>query len=150
MGGPFKASLSVLAFENASRRNRPNVGVGSLVFARVATAPRDAEPTLSCVDAAGKAAGFGPQPEGLPFFVSTGVARRLLEAKRPAELRALGEALTFELTLGVNGRGLVQSASVREAILVASALQECATLETEAERLELVKGLLKHHAEEGS
>lgn len=36
------------------RRNRPNLAVGDLVYARVAVASRDMEPELACTDAAGK------------------------------------------------------------------------------------------------
>ena len=38
----------------ATRRNRPNLQTGDLVYCRVLTASRDLEPTLSCVDASGK------------------------------------------------------------------------------------------------
>ncbi len=38
----------------ATRRNRPNLQPGDLVYCRVLTASRDLEPTLSCVDATGK------------------------------------------------------------------------------------------------
>lgn len=40
--------------QGATRRNRPNLSPGDLVFCRVLTASKDLEPTLSCVDAAGK------------------------------------------------------------------------------------------------
>ncbi len=36
------------------RRNRPNLNIGDLVYARVAVASRDMEPELACTDAAGK------------------------------------------------------------------------------------------------
>ena len=46
------------AASGATRRNRPNLQPGDLVYARVLTASRDLEPTLSCVDASGKVCGF--------------------------------------------------------------------------------------------
>ena len=53
--GPFLASLPVLAFEGVTRRNRPNLHPGDLVYARVTAAPRDADPEVACTDASGQA-----------------------------------------------------------------------------------------------
>lgn len=52
--GPFPASLGALAFEGVTRRNRPNLQPGDLVYARIISAPRDAEPAIACTDADGK------------------------------------------------------------------------------------------------
>ena len=38
------------------RRNRPNLAIGDLVYARVTVASRDMEPELACTDASGKVA----------------------------------------------------------------------------------------------
>jgi exosome complex RNA-binding protein Rrp4 len=40
------------------RRNRPNLAIGDLVYARVTVASRDMEPELACTDASGKVALF--------------------------------------------------------------------------------------------
>lgn len=55
LGGPFPAVLPALAFEGATRRNRPNLVAGDLVYARVTAASRDTDPELACTDASGKA-----------------------------------------------------------------------------------------------
>jgi exosome complex component RRP40 len=47
--GPRLATLELLAFDGASRRNCPNLARGSLVFARVLYASPDAEPVLTCM-----------------------------------------------------------------------------------------------------
>lgn len=54
LGGPFTAVLPALAFEGVTRRNRPNLAPGDLVYARVTGASRDADPEIACTDAAGK------------------------------------------------------------------------------------------------
>ena len=41
--------LPALAFPGATKRNRPNLQVGALVYCRVAGARADTEPELSCV-----------------------------------------------------------------------------------------------------
>lgn len=53
--GPFAATLDALAFEGVTKRSRPNLVAGDLVYARVSAAPRDADPEIVCTDASGKA-----------------------------------------------------------------------------------------------
>ncbi len=55
LGAPFPGTLPALGFEGATRRNRPTLAPGDLVYARVAAASRDAGPELACTDASGKA-----------------------------------------------------------------------------------------------
>ena len=57
INGPFPALLPLLSFEGATKRNRPNLKAGDVVYARVAAASRDMEPVLTCVDAAGRCGG---------------------------------------------------------------------------------------------
>ncbi len=61
INGPFSALLPQLSFEGATKRNRPNLRAGDVVYARVASASRDMEPVLTCVDAAGESALDGGQ-----------------------------------------------------------------------------------------
>jgi exosome complex RNA-binding protein Rrp4 len=42
------ATLGVLAFDGASKRNRPNIRIGSLVYARISKTNKDIEPELTC------------------------------------------------------------------------------------------------------
>lgn len=103
VGGSEQASLSYLAFEGATKRNRPNVQVsrgrtasfplpldqlwssshsyllqvGDLVFAHFIVANKDMEPELACIDGSGRANGMGIFGEGgLMFTVSLGLVRR--------------------------------------------------------------------------
>lgn len=123
--------------------DRPNIGVGSLVYARVVSAPRDSEPTLACTDVAGKAAGFGPLSGGLPFDLDLGAVRQLLSRPSPPVLGALGEALAFELVVGVNGRCWVNAGDADTCILVVQALQTTAATGAGAEAaVQLVRDLV--------
>ena len=54
IGGPFHAVLNSLAFEGATRRNRPKLIEGDLVYARVTLAHRDVDTELSCTEVSGK------------------------------------------------------------------------------------------------
>ena len=48
IGGPTAANLSAIAFDGATKRNKPNLMPGTLVFARVESADRDLEPEVTC------------------------------------------------------------------------------------------------------
>lgn len=51
--GPFPARLDALAFEGVTRRSRPNLQPGDLVYARVTAAARDSNPEIVCTDESG-------------------------------------------------------------------------------------------------
>lgn len=141
INGPCPATLPLLAFEGATRRNRPNLKAGDLVYARIAEANRDMEPELSCMDVQGAASGFGPLDGGYQLDVTTSHARRLLGNPRPAVLKTLGTALQFEMVVGQNGRVWVKSADAITTITVANAIENSELL-SEAQCLVFVKSLL--------
>ncbi|EFN53535.1 hypothetical protein CHLNCDRAFT_59733 [Chlorella variabilis] len=142
IGGPFRALLPVLAFEGATKRNRPHLQVGDLVYGRVESAHRDLEPVLSCMDGAGKASGFAQLKGGMVIEVSTTHARSLLSRPPAALLSALGRSLQFELAVGLNGRVWLDAPSSSTVILVANAIQSSEFL-TAAQQEQLVAALLK-------
>lgn len=142
IGAPFTALLPQLSFEGATRRNRPNLKTGDLVYARVVAAPRDMEPQLSCMDALGRAAGYGHLKEGTLVNVSTAMARSLLASPPPTVLAALGASLQFEVAVGMNGRVWVSAGSTAATILVANAITSCEFL-TATQQGTLVSRLLE-------
>ncbi len=149
IGGPFLAQLPQLSFEGATRRNRPPIKAGDVVYARVVEASRDAEPVLSCTDALGRASGFGHLKDGMTFSVNSLQARALLSSPPPPVLQALGATLRFELAVGLNGRVWVCAAadpeqpsnSHRTATLVAAAVTQSEFL-TEQQTQTLVARLI--------
>ena len=133
VGGPFPAALPALAFAGATKRNRPNLRAGDVVYARVAATPRDLDPVLTCVDeATGKAQGFGPLRGGTVVRCGSGLARRLLAWPPAPVLAALGEKIAFETAVGVNGRVWIDSPTPTETILVAAALRRAEQLPADA------------------
>ncbi|GJP81995.1 hypothetical protein CLOP_g12119 [Closterium sp. NIES-67] len=141
--GPGLSILPALAFEGATRRNRPNLQIGQAVYARVVKTHRDADPELSCVDASGKAAEFGPLVGGHLFDCSTGLARLLLATPTAPVLKALDAAgLAFEIAVGLNGRVWVKGESIRSTILVANAAQNAEFLSAVQQRA-MVKELVR-------
>jgi len=125
------ATLPSLAFEKATKKTKPNLNQGALVYARVSLANKHMEPELECVSqSTGKSDGLGPLVGGMVFDISTALARRMLLA-RPAEvgkvviLDELGAAgLTFESAIGHNGKLWVSSESLSTVLLVGKAVTE--------------------------
>jgi exosome complex component RRP40 len=125
------ATLPQLAFEAATKKTRPQLTPGTLVYARIALADRYMDPELECVSAAtGKADGLGPLVGGMLFDISLAMSRRLMMS-RPAEqgavvlldeLGALGVA--FEIAVGRNGKLWVNSKTVKATIAIGKAVQE--------------------------
>jgi len=123
------ALLPVLAFESATKKTRPVLAPGALVYARVALCDRHMDAELECVSpATGKADGLGPLVGGTLVAVSPGFARRLLMPAGGSGVAVLEEleaaGLAFETAVGRNGRVWVNSESTRAVIVVCRALRE--------------------------
>ncbi|KAJ5341220.1 Exosome complex RNA-binding protein 1/RRP40/RRP4 [Penicillium brevicompactum] len=139
------ALLGQLSFEGATKKTRPMLKQGELVYARVQSVGvgAGAEVELTCVNpATGKAdGGLGPLVGGMVFDVSTGMAARLIRASsasadntEPVEglvvLSELGRKLEslggFELAVGRNGKVWVDCSNAGEsAIKVTIAIGRC-------------------------
>ncbi|KAI1641498.1 hypothetical protein F4809DRAFT_16411 [Biscogniauxia mediterranea] len=130
-GYTSNALLPQLAFEMATKKTRPNLNPGALVYARVCLANRHMDPELECVSpTTGKADGLGPLNGGMLYDVSLGMARRLLMRKsledgKVAVLEELGAAgLAFETAVGRNGKVWVNSDKIKTVLIVGRAIQE--------------------------
>ncbi|XP_063950299.1 uncharacterized protein LOC108220406 isoform X2 [Daucus carota subsp. sativus] len=133
--GPALAYLPVLAFEGGTRRNIPKFEVGTLIYVRVVKANIGMNPDLSCMDASGKAAEFGPLKDGYMFETSTGLSRMLLSSPACPVLEALGKKLSFEIAVGLNGRVWVNAAAPSTVILVSNAIMNSETLTSVQQKL---------------
>ena len=107
IGSTEDVSLSLLAFEGATKRNRPNIEVGDTVFARVICPSRDVEPELVCITSGLKRDGMGILMTPNSHFsqmiqVSVHTARKLLSEECQL-LKMLGEKYRFEISVGMNG-----------------------------------------------
>ncbi|CED82043.1 Exosomal 3'-5' exoribonuclease complex subunit Rrp40 [Phaffia rhodozyma] len=124
IGSAHHASLDALAFEGATKRNKPNLKVGSLVYARISLANRDMEPELECFDATTrKSDGFGELKEGMTVTCSLQMSRRLLVPSYPL-LRSLSSRVAFECAIGTNAQVWIKAGSIKGAIAVGRAIQE--------------------------
>lgn len=146
------AQLPQLSFEGATKKTRPILTQGSLVYARVSLANKHMDPELECVSTnTGKADGLGPLTGGMLFNISTGMARRLLMAKQVDHgqvcvLEELGAAgVAFEIAVGRNGKLWVNSKSTKATLAVGKAVQETDTRRLGLdEQKKLVKSLVRN------
>ena len=120
--------LPILAFDGATKRNHPNLGVGALVYARISKANRHLEPELSCMAESGikkdwmtGEAQFGLLSDGTTFECSHALANWLLEDEC-AILLALSQRLKFELAVGFNGWVWVNAESPAHLVVITNAI----------------------------
>ncbi|MCJ1349753.1 exosome non-catalytic core subunit rrp40 [Peltigera leucophlebia] len=124
------AQLPHLAFEGASKKTRPQLVAGSLIYARVTSASKFMDPELVCVNpSTGKSEGMGELKGGMVFSLSLGMSRSLLAKKQTNEggqlvLEEMAKKLAFEVAIGRNGLVWVKADGVRETLLVGRALQK--------------------------
>ncbi|CAH3036535.1 unnamed protein product [Porites lobata] len=121
IGGAMPASLPSLSFEGATKKNKPNIQIGDIVYARLSVANKDMEPELDCTDGSGKSMGLGPLNGGFMITCSLGLSRKLL-SKEFVLLKCLGKYFPFECTVGQNGRVWINSSSTSHTITIANAI----------------------------
>ncbi|KAK7789769.1 hypothetical protein R5R35_013937 [Gryllus longicercus] len=142
IGSSEQASLSYLAFEGATKKNRPDIQVGDLVFAKLVVASRDMEPELVCVDSYGKKGKLGPLPEGgFVFSCSLNLVRKILKKDYPL-FNVLGKDISYEISVGMNGKVWVKAATIPQTIAVCNAIL-AAEHKTKDEIDEMSKQILK-------
>ena len=141
LGSAFEATLPFDQFEGATKRNKPTLEVGDLVYTRVQIASKDVAPELTCLNSKGKAGEYGALTDGYMFVSSLKLSRSLL-AKNNLCLRLLGKSLAFEMAAGMNGRVWVKSNSPKTTITICAALQNSEFL-SEEEIVSHVEGILK-------
>lgn len=124
--------LGQYAFENATKRNRPNLQLGTLVYGRISLAEKDVEAEMECFDATtGKAGGFGELNGGYIVEVSLGYARFLLFEEGAELLSRIGEKVSFETAIGVNGKVWITAADNLTVLKIAELIKKCESLPLE-------------------
>jgi exosome complex component RRP40 len=144
------AVLSNLEFEGATKRNKPSLSTGMLLYTRVvATGGVAMDPTLSCQ--------LGPRDVGLPrkdwmtnegtygelksgtvCRISLGLARELLHPDNLVLQELSNRRLAFEVCVGVNGLLWIHSSRPETTIMIQNAI-----LNSEVLTEEQVRGMVK-------
>ncbi|KAM6067317.1 exosome complex component RRP40 isoform 3-T3 [Chlamydotis macqueenii] len=139
VGGSEQASMSYLAFEGATKRNRPNVQVGDLIYGQFLVANKDMEPEMVCIDSSGRSSGMGLiGQDGFLFKVSLGLIRKLL-APECEIIQELSQLYPFELVLGMNGRIWVKAKTVKQTLIIVNILEACEYMTAEQRKQALAK-----------
>ncbi|KAF9046521.1 hypothetical protein BJ165DRAFT_1415103 [Panaeolus papilionaceus] len=139
IGSAHYAALDGLAFEGATKRNKPNLKVGSLVYARVSLAHKDMDPELECFDAqTRKAEGFGELKGGFLVKCSLKMCRDLMDANHFL-LPLIGGKFPLEVAVGLNGRVWVCGKEMKHTIALARCIEAADPdgLGMDAQRLKL-------------
>lgn len=122
IGSSEQALLSYLAFEGATKKNRPDVQIGDIVFAKLLEASRDMEPELVCVNSYGKKGKLGILSEdGFLFTCSLNLIRKILNPKCQL-LKILGHEIPYDIAVGMNGKIWLKTRSIKETIAVGNAI----------------------------
>lgn len=123
------ATLSHFAFEGASKKTRPQLKNGDVVYAKIASCKKNQDIELTCVNqSTGKADGLGPLKDGMIFDISIGLAERILKKGLLVLLEELGNKVPggFELVVGKNGKVWVDyaDAGIKGIVAVGRILQQ--------------------------
>lgn len=134
ISGTDTAVLSSLAFEGATKKNKPVLGIGSVVYSRVTRASKNMEVEVSCVEPgssrswSGGETLYGELKGGNLITVSLAMARTLIKADNVV-LSTLGERFAFQSAVGLNGRVWLQAKSAHDTIVLSEAVKRADVLE---------------------
>eukprot|EP00753_Platysulcus_tardus_P005302 PLAT13150.1.p1 GENE.PLAT13150.1~~PLAT13150.1.p1 ORF type:complete len:281 (-),score=94.72 PLAT13150.1:102-878(-) len=147
--GSRTALLHQLAFDGASKRNKPSLAVGAKVYARVLSCSRGLEPELTCEATHGARKDwmtgqsvYGELKGGHCFETTIAHAKSLLRPDSVV-LNELGKAIAFECAVGMNGRVWVSAVDVKHVVLVCNAIKNAEGLADSAVR-KLVRNMIVH------
>ncbi|KAI9018871.1 hypothetical protein DFJ74DRAFT_621378 [Hyaloraphidium curvatum] len=118
--------LPYLAFENATKRNKPELKPGDLVYARV-TRIGAGEGEVECLGPSGRAEGFGELKGGTVAKIPAGICRKMLAPSHPL-LPSLGQHMTFDVAIGLNGQLWITSPSVSDTLCAIDCIKELGVL----------------------
>jgi exosome complex component RRP40 len=153
IGASHPALLSSLAFEGATKRNRPHLSPGMLLYCRIADTPPSMDCALSCQ--------LGPHDAGVPRKdwmtnegtygvlqggtckkIPLGLARELLYPNNLVLTELAARQIAYEVCVGVNGFVWIHSARPEYTIMIQNAILNSQIL-TESQVLGMVKSLVE-------
>ncbi|XP_022916920.1 exosome complex component RRP40 [Onthophagus taurus] len=122
IGSAEQAALSLLSFEGATKKQKPDLQVGDLVYAKLLSANKEMEPELVCIDKYYKAGNLGPlSSDGFLVNVLPEFVYKLLNVENPL-LRTLGKKFPFEIAVGMNGKVWFNAKSTSDCLTLMRAL----------------------------
>ena len=161
IGAGHAATLSNLSFEGATKRNKPQLQPGQVVYARVVALPAHLDTELSCIlgpldvgqgltrrDWMTDEGCYGILQGGTILRVSHDWTRRVLLPNIQnvvwQELSRSASVLPGEVAVGVNGTIWMQSASSPATVLMYNILRNAPVL-TEAQTRAMIRQMVTHY-----
>ncbi|KAI9621578.1 hypothetical protein H4Q26_015584 [Puccinia striiformis f. sp. tritici PST-130] len=119
IGTSSPASLDGLAFEGATKRTKPNLKIGTVVYARVSLALNYTETEIECINPTNqKSDGFGEMTGGMLIrHLDLTHCKQLLSPPYKL-LSKIGATQKFEISIGMNGRIWCKSNSVPNTVRI--------------------------------
>ncbi|KAI8457421.1 exosome complex exonuclease RRP40 [Phakopsora pachyrhizi] len=111
------AYLDGLAFEGATKRSKPNLKTGAIVYGRISSVLGFMEAEIECFDGNSQSAdGFGEMLGGM--LVRDLLLERCRSLIKPPHeiLNDIGKRLKFEISIGMNGRIWCKAETIRETV----------------------------------
>ena len=116
------ASLSLYDFEGSTKRTKPNVDRGDVIYGRLKI-DGECQPQIVCVNEDGKADGMGVlNDDGYLFDLSVDIANDLIGQDNL--LKDLGNEIPYEIAIGANGRIWIKAKTTRQMIALRNILLE--------------------------
>eukprot|EP00386_Alphamonas_edax_P011529 GDKI01036467.1.p1 GENE.GDKI01036467.1~~GDKI01036467.1.p1 ORF type:complete len:235 (+),score=38.12 GDKI01036467.1:34-705(+) len=135
INGPTEAILQGTSFERATKRNKPNLNIGSVVYCMVIGDMRDFECEVSCISVDDKKGWttnetyLGELKGPYSTLLETPLAHAsCLQSEESFVLSKLGESLPYEVVVGANGRVFVNSSCAQHTIVIANCIKNSARL----------------------
>ncbi|WAQ89946.1 hypothetical protein PtA15_11A638 [Puccinia triticina] len=125
IGTSQPASLDGLAFEGATKRTKPNLKIGAVVYARVSLALNHTETEIECTNPTNqKADGFGEMTGGMLLrHLDLTHCKQLLSPPYKL-LSKIGASQKFEISIGMNGRIWCKSNSISSTVKILQQIQK--------------------------
>ncbi|POW00039.1 hypothetical protein PSTT_13368 [Puccinia striiformis] len=113
-----------LAFEGATKRTKPNLKIGTVVYARVSLALNYTETEIECINPTNqKSDGFGEMTGGMLIrHLDLTHCKQLLSPPYKL-LSKIGATQKFEISIGMNGRIWCKSNSVPNTVRILQQIQ---------------------------
>ncbi|ELP87000.1 exosome complex exonuclease RRP40, putative [Entamoeba invadens IP1] len=122
IGAYCDATLDLLAFENATKKTKPNLNEGDSVYCRVIDTK--GVPQVACISQRKMEDGFGPLVGGWTFNLPQSMCRRIM-GDGCCVLPSIGQYTPCEVAVGVNGVVWVRTPKQITDVIVENCLVAC-------------------------
>lgn len=152
VGASKLAKLSLLAFEGATKRNKPMLEVGSVLYCRLIQVSKDLQPELSCKHPCFKQdwvtgqSIYGELKGGYVINLDLGWIERLLQPDSFV-LKEIAKYFKYEVALGFNGMVWIKAQTIKDTIIISNILQNAHGLSNE-NIVEMISSLVEVAKEE--